>query len=257
MSNFTRFAKNIGRYLRQKGKFEAAPDTMWSGASKRQFHRHHLRGIDGFYLVLEGSSFPLVNVSNGGTCIESNEKRFAIDYLEKKVYRANLYILGKSTELPMSIHYVQGELIGFAFPDQPELRKLLDEALYYLDAGLFLKTLVKSQVSSFFQSPAWSSYSSFNGVVEVHTSTSLTGELDEVNISYIQGFYREYTVFSHKAITVSSSPERVLLIGDKKQILRNCLLVILGFRQIGKTKVFDQLIVAAIALLRKDLTRSQ
>lgn len=243
--------KSIKAFLVQFKKLEPLSDTMKGGKSNRQFHRHYLRSFSGFEIIIEGISYPMINISYGGSCIESQDRFFSISYIDKKSVAARLSVLGAEVECDFNICYVQGNLIGISFIQSDELRKFLDSFIYLLDAGYRMKVLSKSQVISFFHNPSWSSYVSHEGVFEAHVNTSMDGTLTHVYICQISGVFREFAAFSKSGVDVSTIPKKSLSLSEKSRVLRNSVFVILGFRQIGRTNIFDKLIRSAIHLVQK------
>lgn len=226
-------------------------DTDSAFLPKRVHHRHTLKGFDGLSLEVSGTHYPLLNLSKGGTCIKSDDEKFSKIFVERETVHGRLHLLGHSHGVQFQLTYVQGELIGISFLSHSGFEEYLKPTLYYLDGGLSLLSLPKKQVSSYYQGPEWNSYHALNGIIEVHVASNIGGGLDEVQIIYLNRGSKDVAQFTRKAITVRSNRKGELELQEKKDILRNTCLVILGFRQIGKTHLFDQVIHAAIANLTK------
>ncbi len=253
MPKILRFLENINRYTRTRWNQGKLGDR-YSGRHKtrRRYYRHSLLGLRGSFLRLGGDLYPLVNLSYGGISILSSSTLFVELCSSKTMVKGMISVLGISCEAHLGVLYADNGYVGLGFFDESgPIHKFLEKTIFYLDSGLVLKSLSRNTVSHFFQGPSWNSYGNENISAEVHIKFGSKGRLEEVNVSYIHGFRREYVVFSPKATTVATVPEKKLKINAKKMILRNSLLIVIGFRQIGQTDRFDRLIETAIGLLRK------
>ena len=253
MPKVLRFLENLNRYARTRWNHEKLTDRF-SGQNKtrRKYHRHSLRGLEGSFLRINGEIYPLLNISYGGTSIFSDKPIFTELYRNKTEVKGTLSVLGISCEARFTVVYIDNVLVGISFLESDEVvQKFLEKTLYHLDCGIVLKRLSRNSVSHFFQGPAWNSYGNENITTEVHIAFGQNSDLQEVNVSYVDGFRREYVVFTPKATTVATVPEKRLKINEKKLILRNAILIIVGFRQIANSEHFDKLIESAIGLLKK------
>lgn len=248
-----RFLENIHKSTRHRLRQTRLEDRFsGKGKTRRRYHRHSLDGIKGSFLRLGSDIYPLASVSYGGLGIHTSDPFFKELKTSHKPLKGMVSVLGLSCEAQLGILYIKGHHVGLCFSDaKGAIHKFIDKTIYYLDSGLVLKSLSRNTVSHFFQGPSWNSYGNENISAEVHIKFGNTGRLEEVNISYINGFRREYVVFSQKATSVATLPAKKLSQEEKKVILRNSLLIIIGFRQIGQTDRFDRLIDTAIGLLRK------
>lgn len=213
---------------------------------KRKSHRHLTKDIVEIHLLIGTEVFPLQNISRGGTCFKSNDERFSVAFLERKTLEGQLFVIGQQCAVQFQFTYVQGDLIGVSFMQDKAVDKFLDSVIYFMEGGLSLTTLPKQQVSSYFQGPYWNAYQALNGVIEVYVGLNHGGGLEKMSIVYYNGKLKEITGFSPKAISVSVENKSDIPLPEKKRILRNTVLIILGFKQIGKSTLFDHVLTAAI-----------
>jgi hypothetical protein len=218
----------------------------------RRYHRHNLEFSGAGLLEFGNHHLPLINLSAGGIAVIADNHLFTNLFQSGSRFRARLALLGMSQILTFSVAYLRPEGVGLRIESaDAEGERFLKEALVFLDAGLVLQTLKKLEVPKFYQSPNWHSYGLNTGEFAIHLNITLQGVLLEAHVFYRQGFRREFVIFGSQGITVSVSPKRSLSVADKKRILRNGLLMILGLRQVSQSDRFDRLIKSGITRLLK------
>lgn len=225
----------------------------------RGFHRHSLNIPKAGYLDFGDQKLPLINFGAGGISVAADQSMFLNLYQAGGRFQARLSIMGISRHLTFSVAYLHTGQVGLRFENLSREDELfLKVSLQYLDYGLILQTLSKQQVSPAFRSPNWNSYGLEDHTVVVHLNISLQGILHEAQVSYRNGFRHEIVIFNRQSISVFTSPRKKLSIYDKKRILRNALLIIIGLRQVSETDRFDRLISSGITrLFKKDSSPTQ
>ncbi|MFW7381420.1 MAG: PilZ domain-containing protein [Oligoflexus sp.] len=218
----------------------------------RAFHRHGMNFPKAGYLEFGDKKLALLNLSSGGVCIQAEAHLFMNLFKAGGRFRARLTVIGFSRTLTFSVAYTHASQVGLRFEDlQRADQQFLDLSLGFLDYGLILQSLNKQQVPKAYQSPNWNSYGLLDHDVVVHLNMNLQGALEETHVSYANGFRKEMVVFDKHAIHVVVFPGKKLSVFDKKRILRNALLIIIGLRQVSDTDRFDRLLASGIVRLFK------
>lgn len=218
----------------------------------RQFHRHDINFPRSGYLEFGEHKLPLVNLSQGGACMAADAAPFANLLKSAGRFRARLSLLGISRIMTFSVAYLYGHQVGVRFEDlSSKDQQFLNITLKFLDYGLVLESVSKQEVEPPFRSPSWNTYGLEDLGVLVQLNINLQGVLQEAQVSYQKFLRKELVHFGREGITIAVNPRRKLSVFERKRILRNALLILIGIRQINETDRFDSMISSGIGSLYK------
>jgi hypothetical protein len=192
------------------------------GSYRRRFHRHSLAPHGAAWVLLPDQKCRVLNLSYGGLQIAWPEQT----PLQKTAGTSTIQLQIMGFQYPLRVNMLSSErgVAGFAFARlSPMDEQFLSSFLYYMDAGITLKSLAKHSVDPSYKGPGWLSY----------------------------GLRQDFALFSSQGILVACTPKRELSTPDKRDILIHVVCILIGLRQIGKTDRLDALIEAAILRLQR------
>ncbi|MFY7930601.1 MAG: hypothetical protein ACOVS5_17140 [Oligoflexus sp.] len=220
------------------------------GSYRRRFHRHSLAPHGAAWVLLPDQKCRVLNLSYGGLQIAWPEQT----PLQKTAGTSTIQLQIMGFQYPLRVNMLSSErgVAGFAFARlSPMDEQFLSSFLYYMDAGITLKSLAKHSVDPSYKGPGWLSYGGGQGAIEVHLHLDIQGRVDEAHVFYLNGLRQDFALFSSQGILVACTPKRELSTPDKRDILIHVVCILIGLRQIGKTDRLDALIEAAILRLQR------
>lgn len=235
--------------LRRKprlGDIFAAP-----GDSRRRYHRHVLEANDGASLMIEGLVFRVIDLGYGGLRLAVDDAvAFKERFSREQPLIGLLSIVGTRYEFKLRLRTAGDSGASLAFDELNKVDEhFLGQLLYFMDVGILLKGIPKHSVNNFYRRPEWLSYGGLKGGIEVHLHLDEEGLVAEAHIFYMQGFRQDYALFSARGVAVTSRPQRELSARDKRLILTRVLCILIGLRQVGKTRRLDRIIARGLEKL--------
>lgn len=216
--------------------------------SRRRYHRHVLESSDGANLMIEGLSFRVIDLSYGGLRLAVEDASdFKQRFSREQPLLGLLSIVGTRYEFKLRLISAGDSGASLSFDELTKVDEVfLSNILYFMDVGILLKGIPKHSVSNYYRRPEWLSYGGLKGGMEVHLHLDDDGQVAEAHIFYMQGFRQDYALFSARGVAVTSRPARELSARDKRLILTRVLCVLIGLRQIGKTRRLDGIIAKGL-----------
>lgn len=248
MSQFLRALKLATREL-IGGRLQVDPDELAVRGhyGTRKFHRHSFKDLPIGKLEFGDYQLPVTNLSVGGLMVQADPTLFRSIFQGGSRFKARLYLLGVYRQMVFSVAHLEATMVGLRVELQDKLDlAFLDSFIRFLDVGLVLQSWSKQRVNQIYRGPAWHSYSIEDESVEVHLNLDRSSCLREARVTYIDGRRRDFCSLSPQGIQITSNPKRKLTKSEKRQILRNTVLILTGLRQVGQTDRLDAVICAAI-----------
>ncbi|WP_141734947.1 PilZ domain-containing protein [Oligoflexus tunisiensis] len=251
------FRRNILQKLRHavaRNLFRPKLGDIYAKASpnyRRKYHRHDVSSYELAFVTIGDRTFRILNISYGGLRVRGENLEFLAPlYKSGQLVHAGIAIMGSSYKLPVRVVALDKGMAGLSFERIQSLdEQFLTRFLYFMDAGILLKSLPKGRVGDIYQNPAWHSYGGLNGAIEVHLHLDGQSEVVEAHVFYLNGLRQDVAIFTSRGISVSCMPKRELKSRDKREILVHVLCIMLGLRQVGRTDRLDALIQSGLTKL--------
>jgi hypothetical protein len=251
------FRRNILQKLRHaaaRNLFRPKLGDIYAKTSpnyRRKYHRHDVSDYELAFVTIGDRTFRILNISYGGLRVRGENLEFLTPlYKSGQVVQAGIAIMGSSYKMPVRVVALDKSTAGLSFDRVQSLdEQFLTRFLYFMDAGILLKSLPKGRVGAIYQNPAWHSYGGLNGAIEVHLHLDGQNEVVEAHVFYLNGLRQDFAVFTSRGISVSCMPKRDLKSRDKREILVHVLCIMLGLRQVGRTDRLDALIQGGLTRL--------
>ncbi len=240
------------RQLRAKPRLG---DIFAEGAEgpRRRFHRHVIDEPQLATVQVGELHFPVLNIGYGGLRLTFGDDHSFLSLVEEgQMLDFTLCIMGFFYDMRGRLIAIEGGAASFNFEDLTNIDEaFLGSFLFFMDAGIGLKSLSKNVVSTHYRGPGWLSYGGLSGSIEVHLRLDDAGSVDETHVFYLHGFQQDFAVFSKKGVAVASKPVREMTSKEKRQILMRTISILVGLRQVGRTKRLDIIIESGIQRLRR------
>jgi hypothetical protein len=224
---------------------------------RRRFHRHAIDEPTIATAIIGDISLRVLNIGYGGIRLET-EDNDEIQVLGSagQMFNLTLCMMGFCYDLRGRLIRTEDSSASFNFEDLTNIdENFLASFLYFMDAGVGLKSLAKHSVSPLYRGPGWLSYGGFSGAIEVHLHLNDEGLAEDAHVFYLHGFNQDFAVYSAKGIAVASKPQREMTVKEKREILMRTISILIGLRQVGQTTRLDSLIASGLKRLQRPQQR--